>query len=132
MNLPEHRKNLVCFQWTFEFRFGRLAMHLPFGVDKLSSMHLIYIHASCHKMIWHVQYFDAKLNARLRRTYRCTNIERVRTILHRYNCTPVEWGRFEFCLEHWGIGTCFLNITDEQFDNLKDHPSRFVKAPRRS
>jgi hypothetical protein len=43
----------------------------------------------------------------------------VREILKHADCALDQWGKFEEGIRCWGIGACFLNLTQEQYSKIK-------------
>jgi hypothetical protein len=100
----------------------------------------IYLHALQVKDWWRVQYLEADLRTSVGRGYHYTDLDRVRDILRRANADAEAWEEFESGIRKWGIGACFLNLTEEQYRKLKVIPSlraetaqtnRALRAPRR-
>lgn len=81
--------------------------------------HRVYVHASHYKEHWTVQYLEADLKIPIGRMYNYSRIDLVREILRRADCAPDQWGKFEEGIRCWGIGTCFLDLSPEQFCKLK-------------
>jgi hypothetical protein len=55
--------------------------------------------------------------------YQYSSLDRVRDILRRANADAEAREEFESGIRKWGIGACFLNLTEEQYRKLKVIPS---------
>jgi hypothetical protein len=79
----------------------------------------IYLHSIQRGEFWRVGYLDANLKTSVGRVFHYPGLDRVRDILTRANADDAAREEFESGIRKWGIGACFLNLTDEQYRRLK-------------
>jgi hypothetical protein len=82
--------------------------------------HRVYLHTHQIKQFWVVQYLEADLKTPLGRMFHYTDLNRMRELLARGNATADERESFETGVRRWGIGSCFLTLTPEQYEKLKE------------
>lgn len=82
-------------------------------------MHRVYIHASKYREFWVTQYLEEDLRTPVGRFYHYESLDKVRKILDRAHAPAQERDEFEMGVRRWGIGACFIQLTDEQYANLK-------------
>jgi hypothetical protein len=80
----------------------------------------IYLHALQVKDWWRVGYLDADLKTSVGRVFHYSNLDRVRDILARANADAAVREEFESGIRKWGIGACFLTLTEGQYKKLKE------------
>jgi hypothetical protein len=78
---------------------------------------------------WVVQYLEADLKTPLGRMFHYTDLNLVRGILTRVHANAESWEQFESGIRRWGIGSCYLKLTPEQYKKL--NASRTAPVPRR-
>jgi hypothetical protein len=80
----------------------------------------VYLYCSNYAGYWYVQYLEAHLRTSLGpRRSRYTDLDRVREILRRADARTEAWEEFERRLRRWGIGACYLDLTDDQYAKLR-------------
>jgi hypothetical protein len=88
----------------------------------------VYLHTHCVKQFWVVQYLEADLKTPLGRMFHYTNLNFVRDILRRLHLDVEAWEQFESGIRRWGIGSCYLKLTPEQYKKLRE--SRTALPPK--
>jgi hypothetical protein len=88
----------------------------------------VYLHTLQVKQFWVVQYLEADLKTPLGRMYHYTDLNFVRGILTRADADADAWEQFESGIRRWGIGSCYLKLTPEQYKKL--NASRTATAPK--
>ena len=81
--------------------------------------HRVYIHASYFGERWFVQYLETDLKTPVGYLHAYKRIDQVMEILKRANCSRDQWRKFEEGIQGWGIGACYLDLTGEQYQTLK-------------
>jgi hypothetical protein len=79
----------------------------------------VYIHSIERGEFWCVRYLDPDLKTSVGRVYHYSSLDRVRDILTRANADDTAREDFESGIRKWGIGACFLNLTEQQYRKLK-------------
>ncbi len=85
----------------------------------MSTNRRVYLHTSEYNGHWWVQYLEEDLRTSFCRRFRYSSVDPVREILRRVNADTETLENFEKGLRCWGIGACFINLTEEQYAKLK-------------
>jgi hypothetical protein len=78
----------------------------------------VYLHSIQRGEFWCVGYLDTDLKTSVGRVFHYPSLDSVRVILTRANADAAAREDFESGLRKWGIGACFLTLTEAQYKKL--------------